>query len=127
MNYAGPAACPAGHDRPVHSIVSLALVAWAFASSLHAESRITTKPPTSPFVCGTTPFTTAEALALNVYQLRKFGLPATTGDLPVSNDQGSISVIEDDGTLITRPNRFDLAGTSLMFGPSGTGYTVTPV
>ena len=128
MNYAVPAACPAGRDRPIFQpIVILALVVLAFASSLHAESRITATTAVSPFVCGTTPYTTAEALALNVYQLRKFGLPATTGVLPVSNDQGSISVIEDDGTLITRPNRFDLAGTSLMFSPSGNGYTVTPV
>src|SRR5262245_49356973 len=117
MNCAGPAVCPAGRDsRPSNSFfrsgVISALVVWAVATTPHAESRITTKPTSSPFVCGTTPFRTAETLALKRYQIQKFGLPATTGILPVSNDQGSISVIEDDGTLITRPNFFDLAGTS---------------
>lgn len=134
MNCADPAACPAGPDSRqsnsfFRSCVIPALVVLLLAAAVHAESRSTSKPaqPTSPFVCGTTPWRTAEALALNIYQLRKFGLPASTGVLPVSSDQGSVSVIEDDGTLITRPNRFDLAGTSLAFSPLGNGYTVAPV
>src|SRR5262249_38123642 len=132
MNCADPAGCPAGRDsrritRFFRSRVIPALCVLALATSVYAESRITTKTTTSPFVCGTTPFRTAETLALNLYQLRKFGLPATTGELPVSSDQDSVSVIEDDGTLITRANRFDLAGTSLAFNSSSNGYTVTPV
>lgn len=63
-------------------------------------------------------------MAVDQYQLRKFGYPLTSEPLRVSNDQGNISVIEDDGTLITKANRFDLANTSITFTPAAGAYAV---
>ena len=63
-------------------------------------------------------------MALDQYQLRKFGYPLSTDHLGVSNDQGNISVIEDDGTLITKANRFDLSNLSLTFTPAAGAYAV---
>lgn len=41
-----------------------------------------------------------------------------------SQDINDIAVIEDDGTLIVRPNAFDLRGVGLRFEPNGAGYDV---
>ena len=43
-----------------------------------------------------------------------------------SRDIDDIAVIEDDGTLILRPNAFDLAGVGLRFEPTSAGYDLTP-
>ena len=94
-----------------------------FASIAEAKDPVTSKQP-SDFLCGTSPTRTAEAFALNRYQTQKFGYPSSTGQLAVSNDQGNVAIIEDDGTLITRPNFFDLGGTSITFGPVSNGYSV---
>ncbi len=63
-------------------------------------------------------------MALESYRVRKFGFPLTTDPLRVSNDQGRISVMEDDGTLITRPNFLDLSATSFAFRPVQSSYSV---
>src|SRR5262245_54034631 len=39
-------------------------------------------------------------------------------------DQGNVSVLQDDGTLIIPQNRFDLGGRSVTFTPQGSGYQV---
>ena len=78
----------------------------------------------SDFICGSSAARTAEVLALDQYRLRKFGYAAAAEPLRVSNDQGHISVIEDDGTLIVRPNNFDLAGLSVTFAPAAGTYSV---
>ncbi|HEX8089472.1 MAG TPA: hypothetical protein VF762_11495 [Blastocatellia bacterium] len=38
---------------------------------------------------------------------------------------GDIAVIEDDGTIIAPPSKFDLKNRSLLFTPDGDGYSVT--
>lgn len=41
-----------------------------------------------------------------------------------STDINDVAVIEDDGRLVIQPNSFDLTGRSVLFTPSGNGYTV---
>jgi hypothetical protein len=42
-----------------------------------------------------------------------------------SEDVGDIAVIEDDGTIIAPPSKFDLKNRSLLFTPDGDGYSIT--
>jgi hypothetical protein len=42
-----------------------------------------------------------------------------------SEDVGDIAVIEDDGTIVIPPSKFDLKNRSLMFAPEGEGYVIT--
>jgi hypothetical protein len=42
-----------------------------------------------------------------------------------SQSAGDIAVIEDDGTIIAPPSKFDLKNRSLLFTPDGDGYTIT--
>jgi hypothetical protein len=44
---------------------------------------------------------------------------------PADEDRGDIAVIEDDGTMIVSPSKFDLKKRSLVFTPEGEGYRVT--
>src|SRR5579884_1790740 len=45
----------------------------------------------------------------------------------LSGDQGNVSIVADDGTMIIPQNAFDLATASLVFTPQGSGYTVQSV
>lgn len=40
-------------------------------------------------------------------------------------DEGDVAVIEDDGTIIVSPSKFDLKKRSLVFTPEGEGYRIT--
>lgn len=42
-----------------------------------------------------------------------------------SQDVGDIAVIEDNGTIISPPSKFDLKNRSLLFTPDGDGYSIT--
>jgi hypothetical protein len=44
-----------------------------------------------------------------------------------SADVGEISVIQDEGDLVSPPNSFDLQGTGLRFSPRAAGYDVTRI
>src|ERR1017187_1014409 len=45
-----------------------------------------------------------------------------------NTDVGNVAIIQDDGTLITPVNLFDLANRSLLFTPmAGGGYTVAEI
>ncbi|HKS39691.1 MAG TPA: hypothetical protein VJX74_03685, partial [Blastocatellia bacterium] len=44
---------------------------------------------------------------------------------PQAQDEGDIAVIEDDGTMIVSPSKFDLKKRSLVFTPGGEGYRIT--
>jgi hypothetical protein len=48
------------------------------------------------------------------------GAGASVGS-PLAQDVGEIAVLQDQGDLITRPNRFDLAGTGVRFTRNVTG------
>lgn len=50
---------------------------------------------------------------------------AVSNRVQVTNDQGNVAVLQDDGSVITQPNRFDLAGRSLAFTVAGNRYAVT--
>ncbi len=51
---------------------------------------------------------------------------ALAADLPVDNeDVGEVAVLQDNGDLIARANRFDLSDVSLRFTPNGGGYDLT--
>ena len=51
---------------------------------------------------------------------------ALDADRPVDNeDVGQIAVLQDNGDLIARANRFDLGDVSLRFTPNGGGYDLT--
>lgn len=53
--------------------------------------------------------------------------PLDTGPrATATRDIDDIAVIEDDGTLILRPNPFDLGGAGLRFEPTAAGYDLTP-
>ncbi len=42
-----------------------------------------------------------------------------------AQDEGDIAVIEDDGTMVVSPSKFDLKNRSLVFTPDGEGYLIT--
>ncbi len=67
---------------------------------------------------------TASALALHQLNLQRLG-GALTGLQPRAlKDQGNVSVMQDDGTLIVPLNRFDLSNRSVTFTPRTSGYQV---
>lgn len=47
------------------------------------------------------------------------------GAAVINTDIDDISVLQDDGTLVTPQNLFDLNGRSVQFTPAGSGYTIT--
>ncbi|HKE03640.1 MAG TPA: hypothetical protein VKE91_06255 [Blastocatellia bacterium] len=51
------------------------------------------------------------------------GAEALTADF-INQDVSDISVIQDDGRVVTPPNPFDLSGRAVQFTPSGSGYTI---
>jgi hypothetical protein len=53
--------------------------------------------------------------------------PAVSKSAARNIDQGSISIIQDDGTIVFSPNVFDLDNANLRFTPSGIGYNVSRV
>lgn len=53
--------------------------------------------------------------------------PALSKSAALNIDQGSISIIQDDGTIVFSPNLFDLDNANLRFTPSGIGYSVSRV
>ncbi len=83
----------------------------------------------SEFVCGTNPQRDRDALARARYHESRTKLMERLGRHPLTQagaasstaDVGDVAVIEDDGTVITEINRFDLAGKSIRFEPTGSG------
>jgi len=80
-------------------------------------------------VCNTTEWGALNALGLQqqmeLERKREARLLAQPQPLIAAADVGEIAVIPDDGTLVVRPNTFDLARRSVRFTPSGAGYRVT--
>ncbi len=52
-------------------------------------------------------------------------LPKETLPAPL-RDIGDIAIIDTSNGVVADPNPFDLAGTSLLFAPAASGYSVTP-
>jgi hypothetical protein len=60
---------------------------------------------------------------INQARKSQLALSAVSG---ATQDVNNIAVMEDDGTIITEANPFDLAGRALTFAPNGAGaYTVS--
>src|SRR5215813_10578587 len=57
-------------------------------------------------------------------QSHALGAEALTADF-INQDVNDISVIQDDGRVVTSANPFDLSGRAVQFTPSGSGYTIT--
>lgn len=58
------------------------------------------------------------------FDVRDFTAAAGPAALPMVEDVDDVAVIEDDGTLIVPPSKFDLNKKSLLFTPEGNGYRV---
>ncbi|PYS40659.1 MAG: hypothetical protein DMG14_09855 [Acidobacteria bacterium] len=70
------------------------------------------------------PDRTQSALAMHAFNLQRQPVPLTSLRPRAVKDQGNVSVVQDDGTLIIPQNRFDLSGRSVTFTPEGAGYQV---
>src|SRR5438309_20017 len=87
------------------------------------------------FDCGYDPRGAADELSnhsLNVLRRShrdKFGAiaPQTAGAAgPSFKDVGDITVVEDDGSVVIPPNKFNLKNSAILFTPDGQGYRISP-
>lgn len=79
--------------------------------------------------CGFDPQGADEAIdnhRLNQKLLNRATMNLSSTGFLQSQIQGNIAVIEDDGSLILPPNKFDLNNSSLLFTPDGNAYRLTP-
>src|SRR5213594_1624095 len=77
-----------------------------------AKTNLDSKNP-DHFVCDTSPDRSTAELALDRYhRLRRPAALSSTIDA-ATVDQGNIAVLQDDGTVITQPNRLDLANNTI--------------
>jgi hypothetical protein len=101
-------------------------VSLMIASAAYPESKRSSRE--NGFICGTGPSRQRAALAGARYQesalqerlrgrgpLRMLAAPAES---TVQADIGDVAVIENDGTMITQANAFNLGGRALLFRPS---------
>jgi uncharacterized protein (TIGR03437 family) len=65
--------------------------------------------------------------AFNKQRLERDRSEGLTPNVPAISvaDVADVSVVQDDGSVVIPANSFDLAGRSVLFTPSGNGYTVT--
>ena len=80
------------------------------------------------FVCGTRAGRELDTLARGLYQegRNRGRVLATPAPRPIQADVGDVAVVEDDGTVISQTNLFDLQARSFRFEPAGAGaYRVT--
>ncbi|MBI2150286.1 MAG: hypothetical protein HYU27_06740, partial [Acidobacteria bacterium] len=86
----------------------------------HARSN-SGSPAPGQFVCDTSLDRTREAIALAKFNRERRPAALSTAAEAVTDDRGHIAVLQDDGTVITPANRFDLANSSLTFTPAANG------
>jgi hypothetical protein len=85
-----------------------------------ALSRSDRRPATDEaFSCGTSAQRSYYAVARGAYQesLGRGRLFSASIPSEVRADVGDVALIQDDGTILTEVNRFDLAGTAMRFEP----------
>jgi hypothetical protein len=84
--------------------------------------------PSGAFVCGYDPNGADEAVAhhrLNALRLQnRAHTSAASSRAQTVQDTGDIAIVEDDGTIVAAPNKFDLKNRALLFTPAGDGYRV---
>ena len=102
----------------------VAILIVLLVSPAEAKTNLDSKNP-DHFVCDTSADQSAAELALDRYhRLRRPAALSSTIDA-ATVDQGNIAVLQDDGTVITPPNRLDLANNTVTFTPAGDGsYSV---
>ena len=102
----------------------VAILIVLLVSPAEAKTNLDSKNP-DHFVCDTSADRSAAELALDRYhRLRRPAALSSTIDA-ATVDQGNIAVLQDDGTVITPPNRLDLANNTVTFTPAGDGsYSV---
>ncbi len=124
--------------------LALALAAFALAPSLGRISadaarrdklkteKRAARLPGGQFDCGYDPRGAEDELSkhrLNALRLNKrVAALMTTASLsaPKVEDIGGTSIIEDDGTIILPPSKFDLNNNAVIFTPDGNGFRVAP-
>jgi len=80
------------------------------------------------FMCGYDPRGAQEGLYNHLSNLKRrktdlSGLsPASAESLPRVENIGDVAVIEDNGTIVLPPNKFDLKNSSIIFTPQSNGY-----
>ncbi|MGA9768432.1 MAG: hypothetical protein WBV94_05280 [Blastocatellia bacterium] len=106
--------------------------ALVFASGTATNGERRTPFPTRDdgrFDCGYAPRGADEAVYnhhLNTLRLSNYESARSLHRItPQAQDEGDIAVIEDDGTMIISPGKFDLKKRSLAFTPEGGGYRIT--
>jgi hypothetical protein len=103
----------------------LCLLAWSLSKQL-SRSGVEEPPPKSvhPF-CGTRPDRLQHELQLSrsLRAMRQLVTrrEALTTAANATQDVGQIAVIEDDGTIVTPKNPFDLTGSTLRLAPVSPG------
>ena len=102
----------------------LFLLVFGFSGENLSRSNISSPSPGSKHsFCGTYPGRVYDELqkAMELRQLiearkSQFALTASSG---ATQDIGNIAIIEDDGSIVSLANPFDLAGQDLKVSPAG--------
>ena len=101
-----------------HIYVRACVLAVVLVSPILGLSK-NNRPKAEPdrFVCGTGIEREMNALAKGRYfeSLGRQRVRFTPGAVALGTDVGDVAVMENDGTLLTEANAFDLAGKSLRF------------
>jgi hypothetical protein len=95
----------------------------------HSQSSSLWFAEQSRWHCGFDPQGADEAInnhLLNQKLLNHETMNLSATGFPQAQVQGNIAVIEDDGSLILPPNKFDLNNSSLLFTPDSNAYRLTP-
>src|ERR1044071_3563089 len=123
--------------RPVMRFaLTAALLASLFLTSgfrLGWNSRFEAQTLGRRFNCGYDPDGASEERTnhqLNGYRLWKRARESGSTQAaqiirPSSQDDGDVAVIQDDGTIVIPPAKFNLKNSAILFTPEGEGYRVS--
>ncbi len=125
-------------------ILTIGALALAVAAPLvrssprHSDSDLNARPGSrlsaGRYNCGYDPHGATDEWSnhrLNALRLSEQGQRAdfvtvkTAGGIWVE-DAEDIALVEDDGTVVASPSRFNLKNSSILFSPDGDGYRVAP-
>ena len=98
-----------------------------------SHSQVRRALSTERLACGYDPHGAADELSnhkLNLLNPRKrrsqadFDVQITTAGMTIEDDN-DLSLIEDDGSIVISPSKFDLKNRSILFTPEGNGYRIS--
>jgi hypothetical protein len=128
----------------VSPILSAALLAAMLIASLfHPNNGFSSSNVTAlrggqserQFDCGYDPRGAADELSNHTVNVLRRGHVDKLGAIapqtaeaagPSFKDVGDITVVEDDGSVVIPPNKFNLKNSSILFTPDGQGYRISP-